>query len=198
MILSNTAIFAALDEGRLRIVPEPSPRLPQAGGAESPFGSSAVDLTLGPSLRIPVENLGLVLDPSSGNTTNTLRTLYNTQPIDPLQGYILKPGRFLLANTAEAVTLPLPPADDSPSGPWLAARVEGRSSLARMGLLVHFTAPTIHAGFSGNITLEMMNLGPAPILLQAGMRICQLIVEEVSGTPAANPSQFQGQRDPTG
>ena len=198
MILSNTALFAALDDGRLRIDPEPHPRLVEMGGSESPFGSSAVDLTLGASLRIPVENLSVVLDPSSGNATSTLRTLYSTQSIDPAQGYILKPGRFLLGNTAEVVTLPLPLSPESSPGPWLAARVEGRSSLARMGLLVHFTAPTIHAGFSGNITLEMMNLGPAPILLQAGMRICQLIVEEVSGTPSANPSQFQGQRDPTG
>ena len=68
-----------------------------------------------------------------------------------------------------------------------------RSSYARCGLLVHFTAPTIHAGYSGTITLELINFGPFPILLYPGAPICQLIVEQVSGTPFRNDSQFQGQ-----
>lgn len=80
----------------------------------------------------------------------------------------------------------------------LAARVEGKSSLARFGLLVHFTAPTIHAGFEGNIALEMMNLGPASIRLVSGMPICQLIIEQVAGEPVGNAGQFAGQRDPAG
>jgi dCTP deaminase len=80
----------------------------------------------------------------------------------------------------------------------LAARVEGKSSLARCGLLVHFTAPTIHAGFEGTITLEMINLGAYPILLYPGMEISQLIVEQVVGTPRAAASQFQSQSTPVG
>jgi dUTPase len=79
-------------------------------------------------------------------------------------------------------------------GRCLAGRVEGKSSYARCGLLIHFTAPTIHAGFSGTITLELCNLGPANISLYPGMPICQLIVEAVEGVPFRNDSQFQGQR----
>jgi len=80
----------------------------------------------------------------------------------------------------------------------LAARIEGRSSLARFGLIVHCTAPTIHAEFSGNITLEITNLGSYPIMLRPGMRICQLIVETVEGVPVEAKSQFHGQQEPAG
>ena len=82
--------------------------------------------------------------------------------------------------------------------PALAARIEGKSSRARFGLLVHFTAPTIHAGWSGRITLEIMCLGKNPLKLYPGLPICQLIIEEVAGTPTESESQFQGQEHPTG
>jgi dCTP deaminase len=72
--------------------------------------------------------------------------------------------------------------------------VEGKSSLARLGLMVHMTAPTIHAGFVGQIQLEMYNLGPYDIVVAAGMRICQLIFELSLGTPAKGyVGQFAGQ-----
>jgi dCTP deaminase len=76
----------------------------------------------------------------------------------------------------------------------LAARVEGKSSLARLGLVVHMTAPTIHAGFEGRIRLEMMNYGAVPIRLWGGMRICQLIFETTLGTAERGyKGQFAGQ-----
>lgn len=79
------------------------------------------------------------------------------------------------------------------------ARVEGRSSLARQGLIVHFTAPTIHTDFNGTITLEMINLGKMPLILTPGMRICQLIIESVIGVPTpVGLSQFQNQQTPAG
>jgi dCTP deaminase len=90
----------------------------------------------------------------------------------------------------ERVELPILDGDDIPC---LAARVEGRSSYARCGLLIHFTAPTIHAGFAGTITLELLNFGPVPISLYPGEPICQLIVEKVDGKPFHNASQFQNQ-----
>jgi dCTP deaminase len=65
-------------------------------------------------------------------------------------------------------------------------------------LIVHFTAPTIHSGFDGTITLEMINLGPYPITLFRGVEICQLIVEPLSSPPFLNPSEFQGQNRPAG
>ena len=118
-------------------------------------------------------------------------------------GYELEPGpeNLILGHTLEEVQLPLPPQDMdalADGKPALAARVEGKSSRARLGLLVHFTAPTIHAGWAGRITLEMMCLGRYPLKLYPGLPICQLIVEEVRGRPAGDASQFQSQRRPTG
>jgi dCTP deaminase len=76
----------------------------------------------------------------------------------------------------------------------LAGRVEGKSSLARLGLGVHITAPTIHSGFKGRIRLEIINHGDVPIRLRSGMRICQLILETTLGTPERGyRGQFLGQ-----
>lgn len=111
-------------------------------------------------------------------------------------GYPLQPNRFIVARTREYVSLPIDHADNRDS--CLAARIEGKSSRARTGLLVHFTAPTVHPGFAGTLTLEMINLGPTSFLLRPGMPIAQLIVEEVRGIPRSNPSQFQGQTTPEG
>jgi dCTP deaminase len=94
----------------------------------------------------------------------------------------------VLGKTLERVELPI-----LDNGTSLAARVEGKSSYARCGLLVHFTAPTVHAGFAGTITLELINLGPLDIALYPSMPICQLIIEQVSGIPFRNDSQFQNQ-----
>jgi dCTP deaminase len=113
--------------------------------------------------------------------------------IDPKGGFVLEPNQFTLGQTLEEVELPLDRGQ-----PILAARIEGRSSFARCGLLVHFTAPTVHAGFKGTLTLEMKNLGPVGIVLWPHMPICQLIVEQVLGVPEEAPSQFQGQMTPPG
>jgi dCTP deaminase len=79
----------------------------------------------------------------------------------------------------------------------LAARVEGKSSLARLGLGIHITAPTIHSGFNGRIRLEMINHGTFPVRIRTGMRICQLIFEITLGTPARGyKGQFLGQSAP--
>jgi dCTP deaminase len=99
----------------------------------------------------------------------------------------------VLGKTLERVELPI-----LPDGVSLAARVEGKSAFARCGLLVHFTAPTIHSGFKGNITLELINLGPLDIALYPNTPICQLIIEQVHGTPFGNESQFHGQSTPGG
>ena len=100
------------------------------------------------------------------------------------QKFALEPGAFVLGYTLERVEL----------SDYLAARVEGRSSLARLGVSVHQTAPTIQAGFSGQIRLEIANLGPFTILLEPGMPFCQLIVERLSSPAAsARESRWQGQ-----
>ena len=194
MILSNSAIFAALDEKRLIIDPEPAPRNPADDpDADWPYGTSAIDLRLGDEISWFNDGLAINLDLRRGKFANLFGPNSSSRNITPDQPYSLMPGKLVLANTLERVELPIISGTTA-----LAARVEGRSSFARCGLLVHFTAPTIHAGFRGRITLELINLGPIPILLYPKSYICQLIVEEVLGVPLQNESQFQGQSRPGG
>lgn len=191
MILSNVAIIEALDKGLFFVDPRP-------GGEPSapPFNTSAIDLRLGTEVNIPkTGHAPIQLDLRKGGIARFLADHCETRTIAEDQPYSLAPNRFILTNTLETVSLPL---NASSEGIVLAGRVEGKSSLARCGLLVHFTAPTIHAGFSGKITLEMINLGPAHILLSPGMFICQLILEEVRGRPADAPNQFQNQTRSSG
>jgi dCTP deaminase len=107
--------------------------------------------------------------------------------------FILHPGEFVLASTYEVVTLP----DD------VSARLEGKSSIGRLGLLTHSTAGFIDAGFSGHVTLELSNVATLPIKLWPGMKIGQLCFFRLS-SPAEQPygsgasgSRYQGQRGPT-
>ena len=103
------------------------------------------------------------------------------------EGYPLKPHTLVLAWTTEYV--------DLRSSVRLAARVEGKSSLARVGLGVHVTAPTVHAGFNGRIRLEIVNHGKLSIILRQGMKICQLIFEQTLGAPEKGYSGlFSGQK----
>ncbi len=118
-----------------------------------------------------------------------------TRPVEPEGGepFILHPGEFVLGSTYEIITLP----DD------VAARLEGKSSLGRLGLLTHSTAGFIDPGFSGHVTLELSNAATLPIKLWPGMKIGQLCFFRLS-SPAENPygsakygSRYQGQRGPT-
>jgi dCTP deaminase len=139
------------------------------------------------------DGLAINIDLRRGKFANLFGPNSSSRKITHDQPYSLMPGKLVLANTLERVELPI-----VPGRPSLAARVEGRSSFARCGLLVHFTAPTIHAGFKGRITLELINLGSIPILLYPQSYVCQLIIEEVVGLPLENESQFQGQVRPSG
>jgi dCTP deaminase len=109
------------------------------------------------------------------------------------EAFILHPGEFVLASTYEVVTLP----DD------ISARLEGKSSIGRLGLLTHSTAGFIDAGFSGHVTLELSNVATLPIKLWPGMKIGQLCFFRLT-SPAEQPygsgasgSRYQGQRGPT-
>lgn len=109
------------------------------------------------------------------------------------EAFILHPGEFVLASTYEVITLP----DD------IAGRLEGKSSLGRLGLLTHSTAGFIDPGFSGHVTLELSNVATLPIKLWPGMKIGQLCLFRLS-SPAEHPygssvygSRYQGQRGPT-
>lgn len=187
MILSNTAILENIKQGRFSIE-----NLAGIDPEKPPFNTSAVDLRLSNQLSI------LKVSPASFDLTKPglasfLAQNSESETITETRPYALKPGRFILGQTIERVDFPLLDGDCCYS-----ARVEGKSSVARCGVLVHFTAPTIHAGFSGPITLEIINFGPIDFLLYPGMYFCQLIIEEVSGKPANSPNQFKGQFDPAG
>jgi dCTP deaminase len=198
MILSNVELHRALDCGRLVIRPEPRPRAPDRADPRQycPYDTHSVDLSLGDEIVIP-EPGTYSFDLSQGEplgpflARNSRRVLIQAETVFPL-----KPHQFVLAKTQEYVSLPVEHPANAET--CLAARIEGKSSRARVGLLIHFTAPTVHPGFKGTLTLEMINLGPTSILLRPGMPIAQLIVEEVKGIPRPNPSQFQGQTSPEG
>jgi dCTP deaminase len=193
MILSNSELHAALDSRRLIIEPEPSPRYPTEDG-KCPYQTSSVDLCLGNEISYFKEGLPISVDLRKGGFANLFGPNSIVTTITEEQPFALKPGKLVLGKTLEKLTLSL--LDNSAIS--LAARIEGKSSYARCGLLIHFTAPTIHAGWSGTITLELINFGPFDIMLYPGAAICQLIIEEVKGIPFTNLSQFQGQERPGG
>ncbi len=194
MILSNVSIHEALDRGWLRIEPLPQPRTKVEGGPKCPYQTSAVDLRLGSEIAFFSKPVPVNIDLRKGDFNALFAPYSETRMITEDQPFVLKPQRLVLGKTLERVSFPI-----QPSGAIsLAARVEGKSSFARCGLLVHFTAPTIHAEFDGTITLELINLGTLDIALYPNMPICQLIIEQVHGTPFSNVSQFQGQTKPGG
>lgn len=194
MILSNVEIHRALDERRLVIDPEPLPRSPSTDkDSNCPYQTSAVDLRLGDEISYFTRDLALNINLTRGGFAKLFGPNSEQRKITTEQPYLLRPNHLVLGKTLERVSLPI-----TTEGTCLAARIEGKSSYARCGLLVHFTAPTIHSGFAGTITLELINLGPCDIALIPGAPICQLIVEEVRGVPFKNNSQFQGQTNAGG
>jgi dCTP deaminase len=173
VILTDREIQIALSRGQIKIEPEP---------ASEAYSSTSVDLTLHERLSEFKEDLaGLAgletsIDPGHKNFVAEQILSRVTSPINiPAEGYLLASKKFVLGWTREKVIMP----------PYtrLAARVEGKSSLARLGLGIHITAPTIHSGFNLPIRLEIINHGYLPIRLRTGMRICQLIFELTMGTP---------------
>jgi dCTP deaminase len=179
MILTDREIQKLLKNGLISIEPKPPIEA---------YDSTAVDLTLDPLIRVFRTNApGLIIDPGAPGYKATELIRSATDPITITeQGWELSRGTLVLAWTRERVDLNFKGK--------VAARVEGKSGLARIGLGVHVTAPTIHAGFPGTIQLELVNHGPLPIKLRPGMAICQLIIETIKGTPSkARKSQFHGQ-----
>jgi dCTP deaminase len=181
VILTDREIKLSIEKQLIIIDPRPQPEA---------FSSTAVDLTLDPNItefKKEIGGLELAIDPGRRdfNFEGTLAEISEARVISA-EGHLLKPNRLVLAWTAEYVNLV--------SHNRIAARIEGKSSLARLGLGVHITAPTIHAGFDGQIRLEMVNHSKMPIRLRAGMRICQLIFEQTLGTPDRGyQGQFSGQ-----
>jgi dCTP deaminase len=178
MILSDRTIREELAAGRIAIDPLD----------ESCIQPSSVDLRLDKLFRVFLNHTMPVID-----VKQNLEDLTRLVEIDEGDAFILHPGEFVLGSTYERVAVP----DD------LVARIEGKSSLGRLGLLIHSTAGFIDAGFSGHITLELSNVANLPITLYPGMKIGQVSFLRMT-TPADVPygsaqvgSKYQGQRGPT-
>ena len=183
MILSDREVRAAIRRGLI------------AGHDQPPAGdrrwsSTTLDLTLDAEIRpwLPLGGGGVdvVIDPSDPGFNSNRLIAERTHPVScDGEGYVIQPNCLVLGWTREKIKLP----NDSRIG----ARVEGKSSLARIGLGIHVTAPTIHPGFGEKlddpgflgsaIRLEIWNIGPLKIRLKRGMPICQILFEEVHGIP---------------
>lgn len=178
MLLSDRDINAELNSGRIGLTPS-DPSMVQP---------SSVDVRIDRYFRLFDNHKYPVIDPAQDQPELT-RLL----EVDPDEGFILHPGEFVLGSTFEQVRLP----DD------IAARLEGKSSLGRLGLLTHSTAGFIDPGFEGHVTLELSNMATLPIRLWPGMKIGQLCFFKLS-SPAERPygagatfSRYLGQRGPT-
>ncbi|MSO87338.1 MAG: dCTP deaminase [Acidimicrobiia bacterium] len=178
MIMSDRSIREAIAAGRIQLDPF-DPDLVQP---------ASVDMRLDRYFRVFLNHTMPVID-----VKKNLEELTQLIEIPEDQAFVLHPGEFVLGSTLERLGLP----DD------LVGRVEGKSSLGRLGLLVHATAGFVDAGFSGHITLELSNVANLPITLYPGMKVGQISFLTMT-TPADVPygsgnlgSKYQGQRGPT-
>ena len=178
MLLSDRDIKAEIAAGRVNVDPYDAAMIQP----------SSIDVRLDRWFRVFENHKYPHIDPSTEQPD--LTRLLEPEGDEP---FVLHPGEFVLGSTYEVVTLP----DD------VAGRLEGKSSLGRLGLLTHSTAGFIDPGFSGHVTLELSNVATLPIMLFPGMKIGQLCLFRLS-SPAENPygsavygSRYQGQRGPT-
>ncbi|HEX5568986.1 MAG TPA: dCTP deaminase [Streptomyces sp.] len=178
MLLSDKDIRAEIDLGRVRIDPY-DPEMVQP---------ASIDVRLDRYFRVFENHRYPHIDPSVEQPD--LTRMVEPEGEEP---FILHPGEFVLASTYEVVTLPQD----------ISSRLEGKSSLGRLGLLTHSTAGFIDPGFSGHVTLELSNMATLPITLWPGMKIGQLCMFRLT-SPAEHPygsarygSRYQGQRGPT-
>ncbi len=180
MILSDRDIKRALRAGTITI--SPKPKLAAA------LGSCSIDLRLGSTFRIFDHSKFPFIDP---NNPRPAADMMKEVSVPKGQPFILQPGDFVLATTMESFTLP----DD------LLARLEGRSSLGRLGIVVHSTASIFEPGWNGVVVMELGNLGRMPVALYPGMRVCALTFEQLSSTVdipynKKKSAKYAGQKSP--
>jgi len=178
VLLSDRDIRSEIEAGRVGVEPYEAKMIQP----------SSIDVRLDKFFRVFENHKYEVIDPSLEQPELTREIEVKSN-----EHFILHPGEFVLASTYEVVTLP----DD------IAGRLEGKSSLGRLGLLTHSTAGFIDPGFSGHITLELSNVANLPVKLFPGMKIGQLCLIKLSSS-AEHPygsalygSRYQGQRGPT-
>ncbi len=165
MVLSDRDIKKFLSEGKIKITPEPN--------LDLQLGSCSIDLRLGNTFRIFEHSRFPYVDPHNPDYSKDITKEIKVKEGDP---FILQPGDFVLATTIESFTLPID----------LLARLEGRSSLGRLGIVVHSTASIFEPGFEGKVVMELGNLGRMPVALYPGMRVCAVTFEKLS-SPADIP-----------
>jgi len=178
MVLSDRTIRRLLEEGRIGIEPY----------AEELLQPSSVDVRVDRLFRVFRNSRYPFID-----VKQEMEELTELVEVEPEEAFILHPGEFVLGSTLERITLP----DD------LVARLEGKSSLGRLGLLIHSTAGFIDPGWDGHVTLELSNVANLPITIYYGMKIGQLSFVQLT-EPAEYPygtgelgSKYQGQVGPT-
>lgn len=182
MILSDRDIKAGIEKGDIVVTSPDADHM-------SNIGASSMDLRLGRYFKVYDHARHALLDPRDPETFKDIAKMIEIKDDDT--PFIVQPNEFVLGVTLETVKI----ADD------LVARVEGRSSLGRLGIIVHSTAGFIDAGFEGTITLEITNINRMPVALYPGMRVCQLAFEKMT-SKAEIPyhkkasSKYQGQRFP--
>jgi dCTP deaminase len=159
MILSDRDLSERLARGDLRIDPSPDP--------QTQLQPASIDLRLGYEFQAFNYTRQALIDPRAPETFEQLTTAVR---LGEEERFIVHPGEFVLGTTLEHVEIP----DD------LVARLEGRSSIGRLGIVIHSTAGFIDPGFRGRITLEISNLGRIAVALYPGMRICQIAFEQMS------------------
>lgn len=178
MLLSDRDICAQVEAGQIALDPW-DPAMVQP---------SSVDVHLDRFFRLFDNHRYSVIDPAADQSDLT-----RLIEVDPDKPFVLHPGEFVLGSTFELVSL----------GDCVAARLEGKSSLGRLGLLTHSTAGFIDPGFTGHITLELSNTATMPILLWPGMKVGQLCFFQLTSAAlapygqGAQGSRYQGQRGPT-
>lgn len=165
MVLSDSDIVKALEAGRIKIDPAPD--------LSTQLGSVSVDFRLGYTFMVFEHSRFSFIDPRHPQSIgDAMRTI----EVGEDEAFIMQPGDFALASTIETLELP----DD------LLGRLEGRSSIARLGITVHSTAAVFEPGWLGTATMELSNLGRMAVALYPGMRICAFSFETVS-TPVNTP-----------
>jgi dCTP deaminase len=173
MILSDRDIKRALADGRIRIDPAPD--------LATQLGSVSIDFRLGPTFMVFEHSRHSFIDPRQPQSIGDAMRTIEVAPDEP---FFMQPGDFALASTIERLEL----ADD------LLGRLEGRSSIARLGITVHSTAAVFEPGWTGTATMELSNLGRMAVALYPGMRICAFSFEEVSSPVEIPYRQKQGNK----
>lgn len=180
MVLSDRDILIALEEGRIKIDPAPD--------LDKQLGSVSIDFRLGNTFMVFEHSRHSFIDPRHPSSIGDAMRTYH---VEDDEAFIMQPGDFALASTKELLELP---SD-------LLGRLEGRSSIARLGITVHSTAAVFEPGWIGTATMELSNLGRMPVALYPGMRICAFSFQQLTSPVLTQyrdkvGNKYSGQIDP--